>query len=256
MGAPAASEDHPPYDLSGYDPFMRYCVADRYVVWDKKHKSYLMSLGYSQAAILALEFPLLFTRYPNEMFQPKAIREEEKVSESRPIEILVFDINPYQPRYTLGYLGIGRLNSRVSNVMKFIEEIISTGESLFGESGYKVVLKIKRPFKKSAHEPDYIEFVEDLKKRPQVRFADPYGNIFDLFQSADCCISFPFGSPGVAASLIGVPCVYYDTTGRLRDSRGATNDVPLIRSLESLRAWMARLKHRSNVKAPKTELEY
>jgi polysaccharide biosynthesis PFTS motif protein len=123
----------------------------------------------------------------------------------------------------------------------YLENIYQSSVKVFGGGNFKILFKMKRIFDPKVFDNKYIEYVDQLKQRPEFEFFVGNTNIFNVFQKADGCISPPFGSPVGASQLLGIPSAFYDSTGKVRDPRYTRNLSPLLSDLTMLENWLKSL---------------
>ena len=60
-----------------------------------------------------------------------------------------------------------------------------------------------------------------------------------LVEASDAVISIPFSSPSVIAKFKDVPCIFYDSSGCVRNQ--SSHGIPLLRSKVELKEWFTSL---------------
>lgn len=91
-----------------------------------------------------------------------------------------------------------------------MEDILWVREQIYLSSNVflKISLKSKRKFTTN-HSMAYINYVKLLSSGKLLDIISPNVDMFEIISQSKICISFPFTSPAIIATELGVPSIYY-----------------------------------------------
>lgn len=145
--------------------------------------------------------------------------------------VAVFDVTPVRPSF-YQRLGIDFDYYLPETVISFLEDV----HALASENGQLMYWKRKRRIGPMMHRR-YRRYSDALAARPDVRVVDPDLAAVRLIEAATMVVSMPFTSTALLAREMGKPSCYYDPTGRLDPTDRAAHGIPLLNTLDALRAW-------------------
>jgi polysaccharide biosynthesis PFTS motif protein len=193
----------------------------RFIVWDQQQEDHLKQYCSNSEFIKVGYVDITGETIKNYSVNGKKI-------------LSVFDVTPLRP-ITFTKLGFAspRYYSEDLN-LKFLQDI----KELFVDDNWIILWKPKRNVGTN--------FTSNAFKRKQSKLIN--GNLIkvnhsiaasSLVENSDAVISMPFSSPTVIAKFKDVPCIFYDTSGSLRNqnSRG----IPLLNSKVELKEWATSL---------------
>ena len=209
MGSAFVYREHP---LHAVFPGFRFLRADEFWVWTEGQARLLHDLGVAGAVHVA--GPMVW-RLP----------ETQAPARGNSAAITVFDVTPVTETVA-GEFGLAYNYYCTKNALKFLDDILATGDEARGRLGLdlRVALKHKRGYAATVHDSVYIDRIEAARAR--VDLLPPETNIHALLASSALAIVIPFSSPAYVAAYLGVPAIYYDPTGELMPT---AEPHPLIR---------------------------
>jgi hypothetical protein len=197
---------------------------DQHFVWTEDHKNFLEPL-FDKNVNVKVCGSLMF-------YQP-----QKKYNSNKIHDLMIFDVTPYndlQIHYNDTFPG--SLNSIYNFVYSkgFLEDILWVREQIFLSSKVllKISLKPKRDFT-SAHSVAYINYVKSLSNNKLLNIMSPNVDIFEIISQSKICISFPFTSPAIIATELGVPSIYY-LENDIMSSYNKIHGVPFVEKKEML----------------------
>jgi len=199
---------------------------NRFIVWNKQQEDYLKQFSPN-----ALYIRVGYLDFVGNTFCQRDVKNKKILS--------IFDITPTRPiKFTeLGY-AIPPYYSEKLN-LKFIEDI----KTIFNDEKWTILWKAKRITKNT--------FISKVFKKKQSKliggnFVRVATNISpsSLVEASDAVISIPFSSPSVIAKFKNVPCVFYDSSGCVRNE--SSHGIPLLKSKVELKEWFASLTKEIN----------
>jgi polysaccharide biosynthesis PFTS motif protein len=147
--------------------------------------------------------------------------------------LAVFD---YQPH--VNYFGISTLNdlglSQVDAVVEFLETIMD----LCNVHKIRFLHKPKRNISLSLSMPEYVETLKFLATNSLYLRIPEETAPSRLIEKAHAVISLPPTTPGILASEMGVPSVFFDPTNRVDSLDPALSGVSVVGSAEALEKWI------------------
>lgn len=149
--------------------------------------------------------------------------------------IAVFDVQPFrETRYKALALDFEYYIPQTSN--KFLCEL----HEVASELNWTLVLKRKRNIGRVVH-PTYMRCITELSSKTNWLEVEPSQCAKALIRQANAVVSAPFTSTALIAQTEGVPSVYFDATGTCFSDDRAAHGIPVLKSKEELRAWVASL---------------
>jgi polysaccharide biosynthesis PFTS motif protein len=197
---------------------------DQHFVWTEDHRNYLKS-QLPHYVNLKVCGSLMF-------YQP-----QKKYNLNKIRELMIFDVVPYNDLKT-SYNSIypDSFNSifNFTYAKSFLDDILWVREEIFSKSNIllKISLKSKREFT-SAHNITYINYIKLLSKNKLLDVINPNVDIFEIISQSKMCISFPFTSPAIIATELGVPSIYY-LENDIMDFYQEMHGVPFVEKKELL----------------------
>ena len=204
---------------------------DQHFVWTEDHKSFLKPLVHNDVNLRVCG-SLMF-------YQPQKEYKPNKI-----YDIIIFDVTPYNDKKTSYNNTFPDSFNSIYNFIyakEFLKDILWVREQIFLSSNVllKISLKSKREFT-SAHSMEYINYVKLLSDNKLLDIIDPNVDIFEIISQSKICISFPFTSPAVIATELGVPSIYYlendiiISTSKMHGVFFVEKKVKLLRFVEEL----------------------
>lgn len=147
--------------------------------------------------------------------------------------LAVFD---YQPH--VNHFGISTLNelglSKVDTVVEFLKTIMD----LCNVHKIRFLHKPKRNISSALSMPEYVETLKFLATNSLYLRIPEETAPSRLIEKAHAVISLPPTTPGILASEMGVPSVFFDPTNLVHFSDPALSSVPVVGSAEALETWI------------------
>jgi polysaccharide biosynthesis PFTS motif protein len=210
-------------------PLFYYLIADRYCVWDKQQKEWLMSLGYRENTIDVVG-PIIISKYP---VNPGPCR-----TGARP-RILICDRGPLKSE-DMAVKGFLTPYYCGSVLREFFVDISQACEEAF-PLGYELLLKANL-FDHA--EVAYLEAVAEFRKRHTVLMVDPYQSPLYSVDGTNAVISIPFTTVSEVGRHYGIPAIYYDPTGEIvAVPPHVGTGIPLIQGRDALVQWLRKEVH-------------
>lgn len=185
--------------------------ADRHYVWSNSHAEYLSKITTGEVVVNG---SMMFYGPSQERFDQDKFR------------ILIFDVSPSH----FPFLQESIYSSKLA--IDFIDNIarLNTDLKISHSGKINTILKTKKN-NVSAIDATYIDFL----RKVDFEIADSKVNLYDLINSANFVICYPFTSPAIIAKEQGIPVCYFSTASnfRLPDER---DDIPVHKSLDSLKS--------------------
>jgi hypothetical protein len=204
-------------NLSVCNPLIKRQFIDEHWIWTNGYKNYLSGLAIKAAAYHIVEPPILWY-----LPEPSLNRFEDE------LRVALFDITPVCNDVSL---KLGRISNYAckDNMAAFIKQslvaINSVSEIL--DRPIRILYKRKRPPTSNWHDPDYLEYVQDLIDGNELfEDVDCQINLFSLLSSCDISITFPFSSPAYISNYVGTSAIYFDVTQNLLPNY---DPLPLIK---------------------------
>jgi polysaccharide biosynthesis PFTS motif protein len=145
----------------------------------------------------------------------------------------VFDVIPVRPSFytSLGY-GIPPHSEEIA--LSFLEDIIE----VFQDNSWEILWKTKRFNDSSVFSNAFIRKRFNLTENYMIQ-VDPEVAATSLVEASDAVISMPFSSPSLIAKVKGVPSIYYDTSGFVRNTE--SHGLSVLKSKVELKEWCESL---------------
>lgn len=203
--------------------------ADKLFVWSIEQKAWLQQLGYSDDR-LEVCGPIVYGRYPEKRtpWKKKTLGSQFLVS--------AFDVLPVATQRLVS-LGIGEFYYSVSNVCRFLEDIIAACEASFGKDHYKILYKPKR-VKHWANHGDYWSKLEALVKLPNFELLDPALNPMLAVIDSDAVITMPYTSLPYIGQYYKIPSCFYDALSKIKNNMLTEDLFPLLYGRNQLQQWL------------------
>ncbi len=216
-------------------PSFRYVSVDEHWIWTKGYGEFLKEQGHNGP--IHIVGPIMFY-----------LPEEAKKKVGDVIRISIFDITPIYD-HLAEKIGVINNYHSTKNMYDFLSQIVSVAEELEKNLGKKIelLLKHKRNFN-SNHDKKYIEFANSLSAENKIILMKYDVNIFSLIGSSDLVISAPYSSPAYIASDMGIPSIYFDSSGELKPTFEPANRVMMASSREELKNEMIKLLNQSGAR--------
>ncbi len=184
-------------------PNFKFIAVDAMWVWTAGFRTFLETLGCR--AEYHIVGPVLWH------LPPAAAAERRAAGRSR---IAVFDVTPITAERERS-LGMPDNYFNAANASRFLCDIVDARTRLQSALGrpVDVILKHKRSYN-PGHDPAYIALVERLSGQDgKIGIAAPDTNMYELIEGSDAVVVFPYSSPAYVAQAMGVPAIYYDSSG-------------------------------------------
>jgi polysaccharide biosynthesis PFTS motif protein len=196
---------------------------ERYLVWTESHKQLLLKQAggnpYLEESHIEVVGPISFHD------GSKTIKKRQRPS------IAVFDVSPFRASiYPI--LGQAVDYFTPENLNAFLHDI----STICHEYDIEVLYKNKRAHKTSTS-PSYIQKVDKLLENGWTLIT-PEMSAHKVIQVADMVISYPFTSTALIAEHLGIPSIYYDSTGTIQPDDCAMLGASLINSPSDLRHYI------------------
>lgn len=152
--------------------------------------------------------------------------------------VAVFDIEPKKTFYGVsGYTELGYFDPAIC--IKFLEEIIQ----YCALHNLTAVHKTKREISGEYKHDEYTNNIDRLVLKYPNNFLSVSSSISArrIIQNSIGAISMPFTSTAIIASQLGIPTLFYDTTGKLNNNNLALTGVRLVSQPNKLEKWLAEL---------------
>ena len=195
---------------------------DRYIVWDKEQENYFKQFC-PNASFTIVNYIDFSGSSLN--FSPKG----KKI-------LSVFDVTPFRESF---FTSLGHSISPYYSdelFITFFEDIIG----VFGNGSWEILWKPKRTFLIPSN------YISKKYQRNKSNFAEKYLTQVDpdiaarsLIEVSDAVISMPFSSPAIIAKIKGIPSIYYDASGLVRNKEH--HGLPLLKSKNKLEEWAQSL---------------
>jgi hypothetical protein len=197
---------------------------DQHFVWTEDHKNFLKPLLHKDINVKVCG-SLMF-------YQPKNKYNLNKIH-----DLMIFDVAPYndlQIHYNSKFPGSFNSIYNFVYCKRFLEDILWVREKIFFSANVslKISLKLKREFT-SAHSVAYINYVKLLSNNKLLDILSPNVDIYEIISQSKICISFPFTSPAIIATELGVPSIYY-LENDIMTSYNEIHGVPFVEKKEML----------------------
>lgn len=190
---------------------------DFHLVWNLNQVEYLHLLGIQKAyAIGSL------------VFQPQ-VKSSILNKIDRTFKILIFDVTPI---VTLEAVNL----YSTSFVKRNVQHIVDTCTSVADEKNMKIEiqLKQKRRMRKAFHSPEYIQFLDSLKRQKKLKLVSWSANLYKLIDDASLVFGVPYTSPVQIAFEMGVPSCYSGLEADEWLLEDIHEGVPVIKDYEKL----------------------
>jgi polysaccharide biosynthesis PFTS motif protein len=205
-------------------PPTRFIQVDRSWTWNRSHADWIMrATSTLQTEICG---PIVYSLPEARHFEPN----EKK------FDLVLFDVTPvYDEWIEQNVLPGMYYYYQAANMKKFISDIIAWAEEQ--TPPLRIGLKAKREYK-SIHDQSYIQFIETLVAEKRLVALPSKKNIYDVVSEAASIIVIPFSSPISIGTQLGVPSLFYDSSGYLDRPLDLDAKVGFANSSEALRSWL------------------
>ena len=197
---------------------------DQHFIWTEDHKNFLKPLLHSHVDLKVCG-SLMFYQ-PQKEYKPNKIHD-----------LLIFDVTPYNDTKTSFNSKFPDSFNSIHNYVYakgFLKDILWVREQFFFNSNVllNISLKPKREFT-SFHSVAYVDYIKFLSNNKLLGIISPYADIFEVICQSKICISFPFTSPAIIATELGVPSIYY-LENDIMSSYNIMHGVPFVKKKEIL----------------------
>lgn len=214
------------FKLGDYDAPLMFGWAgmtwSRYLVWDRYQVDFLYKALSRENVEYLVVGPIPFEGRRG--FFPSISSEGKFVS--------VFDVTPARTSvYQMLAIPFDYYVASVSE--NFLKDVCEACRSV----GHKVVWKKKRGIGSNIHK-SYEKIANYLTASSDVSLIDSDVSPFSVIEKSFAVISMPFTSTAHIAKEMGIPAVYYDSTGSLYADDPASHGVEIVGSLGELKKWL------------------
>lgn len=147
--------------------------------------------------------------------------------------LAVFD---YQPR--VNYFGLSTLNDLGLTSVETVVTFLKTTMEVCNKHNIRLLHKPKRNFLLSLSFPEYIETLNWLTSNSLYSRIPEETAPSRLIENAQAVVSLAPTTPGILASEMGVPSVFYDPTKLVDPYDPALSEVSVVSSMEDLEQWI------------------
>lgn len=214
------SVDEPP--VLDWTPVERYLNCRFLTAWDARQSEYFQRIGYPSKRI-KVTGPIIFAKYP-----------EKTQGQVRIPTLAIFDVVPVDRRELLRR-GLGNHQLSYESMTKFHQAIYESALKVFGSGGFRILIKPKRDPRK--WKTNYADFLTQFAEKPEVEILDGFLNPFEVCNEATHLISPPFTSTTRLGHFLGLPSVWFDVSGKIREPSALP--PRLMRSKDELCSWMS-----------------
>lgn len=147
--------------------------------------------------------------------------------------VAVFDVTPYRSsRYCILGMDSEFYIPAVAN--PFLEHV----SNAIRQNDVLMLWKRKRNVGRMAH-PLYRHLVDQLAGNSYVELVEPDISAARVIESSIAVISMPFTSTALIAREMGIPSIYYDSSGLLQSDDRAAHGIPTLSKIDELEAWVS-----------------
>ena len=144
--------------------------------------------------------------------------------------ISLFPVTPFNDKFNAETAVTGNLYT-IENSTNFIKQILEAVQV----SNIEIIIKLKR-YNPDTH-PEYIKFLENLKKDKRIIFIDPKISAISIIDQSNIVISQPYSSPSLIANYFNIPSIYYDCSNSLNEEP-YSKKVKLLKNNYELSEWI------------------
>lgn len=209
--------------ISSSNPVITHCLVDEHWVWTQGYKDYLASLGHKCIHVVG----------PIMLYLPEEKALERKLDGE--FKIAIFDVTPVRREREIE-LGLIRNYYSSDNMLKFLDGVFSL-KTLEKELGrpIKLELKHKRIFHPVNHDKKYIALVKEAEEKSFVKIIDHDLNLYSYLKECSLVVCVPYTSIAYVATLLNVPCIFFDVTEEIVPSFEAAPGVSMSAGVNALR---------------------
>jgi polysaccharide biosynthesis PFTS motif protein len=184
--------------------YFQYIEVDESWVWTKSFSDYLKEIGVPGKTHVVGPILWHLPNYKTFNITPKLAKE---------VNICIFDRTP-RNQDKIEKSGQSNFYQAISfdNMSQFINDIVHITKTFEKLTGKKVNLLLKqRNGKLSGDDIRYVDLIEHLSK-DIITLLDFNSNMYNLINSTDLIIVWPYSSPAYIADYLKVPAIYFDPT--------------------------------------------
>jgi polysaccharide biosynthesis PFTS motif protein len=200
---------------------------DKYLVWDKYQKEFLIRAGVDALKIAVVG---CIWHIDNNL--------EWSIGNKK--NIVVFDVTPYRTSQVFQQgADIAYLNEEV--MIKFLNDISVLSKK------YQVSIIYKKKRSSWRHSKKYVNILNKMASEGCITLCDTNIAPIKILENALASISIPFTSSALISKNLGVTSVYYDPVNVLKPFKHLTHDIKLISGRANLDAWFCELLSNSKL---------